>query len=390
MWNTPSSAPLSAADRWSAEPMRRRRVAAPLKVAAALMAAALLTNSCGEGEPSAETAEVPADSATTITDGNSSETSTTEPSGAGIAVEATGAANALLALLSEEEKATLSYDYGDSAIVSSWSNLPACDNNGRAGIRHGDLTGEQVDGVLAVADAVLSDEGSTEYRQIIAADEELGGGDGDVWDADCYYLAFFGEPSVTEPWALQFGGHHYARTVAFADGEATVTPAFTGVEPRSFSIDGAIVEPLADEAAAMFAIFESMTDDEFTLAELDGNIGEVLLGPGQDDNFPSSDGIAVAELSDETRALVLAAVRTWVDDFESGTADRIMAEIETGLDETVVGWANSIEHDTEDSYGRIDGPSIWIEFVNERGVGGDDIHVHSVYRDKNDDYGSAQ
>lgn len=126
--------------------------------------------------------------------------------------------------------------------MTSWSNLPACDDNGRAGIRHGDLTAEQVQLVLAVA---------------------------------------------------------------------------------------------------MFAIFESMTDDDFASAELDGNIGELLLGPGEDGDISMSSGPTVADL------------------------------------------------DIEGSYGRIDGPSVWIEIVNEGGVGGNDIHVHSIYRDKNDDYGSA-
>ncbi len=316
------------------------------------------------------------------------DTQATDAAGSDTVTQAVDAANALIALLSADEIDTLSYDYGDSTIATSWSNLPACDTNGRAGIRHGDLTDQQLAAVMAVVDSVLSDEGYLEYEQIIAADEELGGGNGGVWDADCYYLAIYGTPSTTDEWGLQFGGHHYARTVTFSGGDVTVTPAFTGVEPRSFTLDGETVEPLRDEGEAILAIFESLSDDEIGSAELGGRIDEVQLGPGSD-SFPATEGLLVSELSDESTALVLAAIRTWVDDFDPAAADVIMTEIEAELDETAIGWANSIDFDIEGTYGRIDGPSVWIEFVNEGGVGGNDVHQHSVYRDRSSDYGTA-
>lgn len=296
--------------------------------------------------------------------------------------------DALIAVLSDDELAELSYDYGDNAIATSWSNLPACDNDGRAGIRHGNLSDEQVTAVLAVAEAVLSDEGFTNYSQVIAADEELGGGDGEVWDADCYYLAFFGTPSTTEPWALQFGGHHYARTVAFADGVTTVTPAFTGVEPRSFTFGGATVEPLADKSAAIFGIFDTLDDAQLAEAELGAAQTEILLGPGAD-SFPEPEGLPLSEASSETQSAVLTAVRQWVDDFEAEVGDDIVASIEADLAATVVSWSTSTDVDTQDAYARIDGLTVWIEFINERGVGTDEIHQHSVYRDKTNDYGTA-
>ncbi len=366
---------------------------APAAVVTTEAAAATDTTST----PDSETSDADGDSATT--DDSTTDDSTTddaEPAGDEDAgADGTDAiavvverAEALRASLSADELDTLSYDFGDSTIQTSWSNLPACDTNGRAGIRHGNLSDEQVNLVMEVVGAVMSDEGATEYAQIIAADEELGGGDGDVWDADCYYMAFFGEPSTSEPWALQFGGHHYARTVAFENGSTSVTPAFTGVEPRSFELDGETIEPLADEASSMFAIFEALDDDQLAAAEVSGNINGVVLGPGSD-TFPASEGLLLSEASDEVRELVLVAVRNWVNDFEASTADELLAEIEAELDQTYIGWSNSIDIDIESGYGRIDGPSVWIEFVNEGGVGGNDIHQHSVYRDKSNDYGSA-
>ena len=311
------------------------------------------------------------------------------PSGDGDMVSAAvTAADSLTGLLADDEVDTLSYDYGDPAITTSWSNLPACDRQGRAGIRHGDLSDEQISAVLAVVDAVLSDEGLANYTQIIAADEELGGGDGDVWDADCYYMAFFGTPSTTEPWALQFGGHHYARTVTFADGAATVTPAFTGVEPRSFMFEGETVAPLAAKSERVFAIFDTLDGEQLAAAELSSAQTEILLGPGSD-SFPESEGLLLSETSEATQEAVLAAVSEWVEDFGADVAVSMMASFEADLASTNISWSTSTDIDTQDAYARIDGPGIWIEFINERGVGSGEIHQHSVFRDKSDDYGTA-
>ncbi|MGH1492898.1 MAG: DUF3500 domain-containing protein [Acidimicrobiales bacterium] len=370
----------------------------PAAVAILLVAAGCSESSDSLSEPATDEVEEPAEvnssdaaNSSDVNDGGTSDVvggDQTESAADGTAAIAVAAAEALIAVLSDEELAELSYDYGDRTIATSWSNLPACGNNGRAGIRHGDLSDEQVTAVLAVVDAVLSDEGFTNYTQIIAADEELGGGDGGVWDADCYYMAFFGTPSITEPWALQFGGHHYARTVAFADGVTTVTPAFTGVEPRSFTFEGATVEPLAEKSEAIFSIFDTLDDAQLAEAELGSAQTEILLGPGTD-SFPGAEGLLLGDASAETQVAVIAAVRQWVDDFEADVADAIVVAIEADLAATTVSWSTSTDIDTQDAYARIDGPSVWIEFINERGVGTSEIHQHSVYRDKTNDYGTA-
>jgi hypothetical protein len=41
-------------------------------------------------------------------------------------------------------------------------------------------------------------------------------GRGPAFGEDEYYLAFVGTPSSTEPWMLQFGGHHLAINLTMA------------------------------------------------------------------------------------------------------------------------------------------------------------------------------
>jgi len=215
------------------------------------------------------------------------------------------------------------------------------------------------------------------------------GGGGAGWDSDCYYMAVYGTPSTSEAWTLQFGGHHYARMITYEDGSASITPSFTGVEPQTFDYDGGTAAPLADEVEAIFAIFAALDDEQLATAKIDGAFDDVLLGPGEDDVFPETVGLAVSELNDEQQALVLAAMRRWVEDFDASIADTVMAQLEAELDETYISWASSVDPDEQGSYGRIDGPSVWIELVNQSGVGFDGIHHHSIYRDRSGDYGSA-
>lgn len=329
---------------------------------------------------------------TADSDDASSEDTSASSSGGANTTEVVAAADALLSLLSDTEQATLLQDYGDASLTDTWSNLPACNEGDRPGLKHGDLSDEQLAAVLAVIDTTLSDDGYLEYTQIIAADDVLGssssGPGSAVWNSECYYLAFYGTPSTTTEWAMMFGGHHYARMLTYTGDVVTITPAFTGVEPISFEVDGVTVEPMADETDGIFAVFATFDDTQASASFIDAAFDDVLLGPGEDD-FPETFGLAGSDLSDDQKTAALAAISTWVDDFDASVADSVMATVEAEFDDTYFAWATSIDPDTEGAYGRIDGPSLWIELVNQAGVGTDTIHHHSIYRHKTDDYGTA-
>lgn len=102
---------------------------------------------------------------------------------------------------------------------------------------------------------------------------------------------------------------------------------------------------------------------------------------------PVSEGLAVSELTEDQQVLVVAAMETFVSDFDESVADTLLAQYTSELDETVVAWATAIDTETDNGYARIDGTSVWIEVSNEDGATG--IHFHGIYRDKAGDYGDA-
>lgn len=69
---------------------------------------------------------------------------------------------------------------------------------------------------------------------------------------------------------------------------------------------------------------------------------------------------------------------------------RPLAKYQAQLAHTRIAWVKNTGPTDENSYIRIDGPSVWIEFVNARSQSTPNIHYHSVCRDKTNDYGSSK
>ena len=61
---------------------------------------------------------------------------------------------------------------------------------------------------------------------------------------------------------------------------------------------------------------------------------------------------------------------------------------ESQLDDTVIGWSISVDRESP-AYMRIDGPRVWIEWLNRANPGEAGFHPHTVYRDKLIDYGTG-
>src|SRR4051812_19923679 len=83
---------------------------------------------------------------------------------------AAAAATALLNILSDAQRAAVSFAFDDDAQRARWSNFPNVAFP-RAGLRMGDLRQAQRDAVMAVLEATLSADGYQQVLAITAADE---------------------------------------------------------------------------------------------------------------------------------------------------------------------------------------------------------------------------
>jgi hypothetical protein len=303
------------------------------------------------------------------------------------------AAGAFLATLDDDTLSAVTYDFTDNESRQTWSNFPA-QQVPRKGVALSDLDDEAKAAAMALVKTMLSEEGYAQVEAIQQADDWLkensaSGTDSFGSDTD-YYIAIYGTPSTSDAFMVQFGGHHLARNYTYKGETASITPDFTGTEPKSFTIGSTDVEPMKEKADTLFGVFDSLSDDESEQAELSGTINDILMGPGVDSGeFPATDGLAVSDLTDEQQQKVLDAIAAWVDDAAPGMAASLMKTYTSQLDQTTVAFANSDTVDGESTYLRIDGPRVWIELVNTRSQSTPNVHYHGVYRDKNDDYGST-
>jgi Protein of unknown function (DUF3500) len=306
--------------------------------------------------------------------------------------EVAAAAEAFLATLGSEELATATYDFSDNQSRQTWSNYPAS-TVAREGIALSALDDDSKAAALAVVQTMLSEQGYEQVQTIQEADDWLAanssGGNSSFGDEN-YYIAVYGTPSTADPFMVQFGGHHLARNYTYDGTTASITPAFTGTEPKTFTVADTDVEPMKLKAGTAFAVFDSLTDEQDAQAKLSTTLTDILMGPGVDSGeFPTSEGLLVGDLSDDQKQLVMDAIAAWVNDAAPGEAASLLSAYEAQLDETRIAYASSTTVDGENTYLRIDGPRVWIELINTRSQSTPNVHYHGVYRDKADDYGSS-
>ncbi|MFI1722256.1 DUF3500 domain-containing protein [Streptomyces sp. NPDC020489] len=354
------------------------------------------------------------------------------------------AANAFLNTLDSDQQAATVLDFSQ-ANATAWSNLP-CGSTCRPGIQLGSLSDEQLaaaENVLKVALGSGKDTGYQHVIETLKADDVLasaqstssaapGGGASNAPSADAsasdapdptatptdvptgappsgggggggggglggygsgvYFLAFLGAPSTDGTWQLHFGGHHLAVNVTYKDGKvAGASPFFTGVEPTSWTDDdGTTHAPMARFRDGLLKLTGSLNTAQLAKAKLSESFGDVLLGPDEDGQFPATkEGIKASSLSAKQKKLVLEAIHPWVAEVDDATAKQLMKTYAKELDQTYVAYSGGTGLDTQGDYVRIDGPSVWVEFVCQDGVVyRDQIHYHTVYRDHTRDYGS--
>jgi hypothetical protein len=303
-------------------------------------------------------------------------------------------AEAFKATLSSSQVSAMQLTYSLSN-AKKWSNLPA-GMSSRVGINLGTLSDAQLaafrDLMIALMDVSATNEGYDEMLGNLVADDYLSTiGGGSTFGAGQFYIAFLGTPSATGLWEILFTGHHYTQPFTFNGGKLTgVTPAFRGVEPASaVTANGKTYQPFEQERAVFATMLGGLSTAEQATAKLSSTYSDILLGPGKDGSFPSSkSGLQVGILSAAKQALVLNAIKLYVNDLDATSAASILATYTNQLASTYISYSGTTAVSSQNDYVRIDGPNVWIEFSYQGGViVRNTPHPHSVWRDRSGDYG---
>jgi hypothetical protein len=207
-----------------------------------------------------------------------------------------------------------------------------------------------------------------------------------------YWLSFLGEPSAEKPWGWQLDGHHLALNFAVVGKEVAMTPTFMGADPHEVR-DGlhAGWRVLGAEDDQGLALMKSLRPDQRRKATLSAKApADVITGPGRDKALQEFEGLAFTELDASQQKLLTALVEEYVHNYRHDLAheqlDRIKA---AGWDRIHFAWAGPVGPSAAYYY-RVHGPAVLIEFDNNVPPGQRDgpiNHVHTVFRDPQNDYG---
>ena len=298
------------------------------------------------------------------------------------------AAEAFIKALSEEERKQLILPLDDPER-KKWTNVPTKANDG--GLRLGDLKKEPLQAACQLLATVLSDEGYAKAREVMLADDLLlkskkqaqrrgGFGCANFW------LMIFGEPSATEPWAIQLDGHHIAFNLTILGEKVSMSPSFIGTQPHKFTLGEKEILPMGDETAAAFAFMASLSPEQQNIAIQEKKRGRLQTGPGTDGNPFEVTGLSAETLNEKQKNLLLDLIGLWVDDLPKQASETRLKEIEAQLDQTTFLWKGPVQPNSDASF-HIFGPGIIIEYAGQN-LGGDPLdHLHSIYRDPTNEYG---
>ena len=335
------------------------------------------------------------------------------------AADVVEAADAFLATLSDEQRATARIELKPSLAVR-WTNFPG-GSEVRNGVFYRDLKPEQVEAALKVARVALGEEGFSRYQGVRAADDAFakggrggrgpggpdqeegrwrsgrrrkaggaaqkkggGPGGGAMFGSANYMIAFLGKPSKTDPWILQLGGHHLAINIYYKGTTGAATPYHVAAQPTVWKDDqGKTHDPLAPMRESLRGLFASLTPEQLKQAKLESRFNDVYVGPQKDGKFPDrSEGVPVSGLSDASKEFVKEAIAAWTADSPQGVEYRKLYEAELDKVKVAYSGTTNVGGDRGD-YVRLDGPRVWIEFATQ----GND-HYHTIWRDRLTDYGA--
>jgi hypothetical protein len=151
------------------------------------------------------------------------------------------------------------------------------------------------------------------------------------------------------------------------------------------------VRPLGRENDKGFALINSLDATQQKQAILPYQIGELVLGAGEERQDDSTRGHQSLGVERRQKEKLLDVVHEWVGILNDEAAAAKMAEIKANLPETWFAWSGSTTNGSG-AYFRIQGPTLLIEYSPQRsrgGSGGLDVnHIHTIYRDPTNDYGA--
>jgi hypothetical protein len=301
----------------------------------------------------------------------------------GVAMAA--AANDLLAALTPEQKQKTTFTLEDGHRTE-WFYVPLA----RKGLPLKQMTPPQRELTFKLLHAGLSQAGYDKATKIMELDKVLAVMEKNPVrrDPELYYLSLFGTPAPTGTWGFRVEGHHVSLNFTVVKGTLIAdTPEFLGANPAEVRLDGPfkgrrVLHAEEDLGRELVKSLDPRQLKEALFAE--AAPGEIVTK-----NAPKADplpqtGIAAKALTAKQTALLHKLLAEYAARLPESLGHERLAKIEkAGFDKVHFAWAGGLQRGDAHYY-RVQGPTFLIEYDNTQN---DANHVHTVFRDFEDDFG---
>jgi hypothetical protein len=290
----------------------------------------------------------------------------------------------LLAALTVEQRANISFDF-DDIERTNWHYVPRA----RAGLAFKELSPEQCLLAQALLASGLSSQGYGKAVTIMSLEAVLAAleqGSGPLRDPELYYLSIFGQPGRDTQWGWRVEGHHLSLNFSSVGTYTpSVTPSFFGSNPgevRHGPRAGTRVLALEEDLARRLvqALDEQQRKRAIILGEAPADILNI---PGREPQT-TPQGLSHADMTGAQQAILVQLIQEYTGRHRADIANADWKKIETaGLDTIYFAWAGSVEPG-QPHYYRVQGPTFALEYDNTQDNAN---HVHSLWRDFEHDFG---
>jgi Protein of unknown function (DUF3500) len=260
----------------------------------------------------------------------------------------------------------------------------------RHGLQMREMTSDQKHLAEALLSAGVSQQGLVKVHTIMSLDSILRmyeKNQGPERDPDKYFVSIFGEPSATGRWGYRVEGHHVSLNFTVVGDKIASTPSFFGSNPAEV-VDGPMkgLRVLSREEDLGLELVQSLTDAQRAIAIVDKTApADVLTTNSRKAALTGQpNGLPFGSMTAKQKAFLAELVNEYAADFPPAIAQKRVDQFQRTQPSLFFAWAGGTNKGDKNYY-RVQTSEFLIEYDKTQDNGN---HIHSVWRDFNDDWGS--
>lgn len=298
-------------------------------------------------------------------------------------------ARTFLSTLNDRQRGVASFPFDDPERTT-WAYVP----QRRRGLALGSMNAEQRAAAFAVVGTGLSERGTRLAHGVIELEGILRELEGTVSnligprrDPELYYISLFVGQGGSHPWGWSFEGHHLSVNVTdLGPRGSIVAPLFMGANPaRVPSGPKEGFRLLAAEEDLAFELLNMLDPQQRVRATIAAQpVGDIVTRSDPTVKPMAFAGLSAAEMTVAQQRQLRRLLEVYAGRMADSSAHRQLQRIsDAGFERLHFAWAGA-HQPGQPHYYRIHGPTVLVEYDNSQG---DANHIHSVWRDLENDFG---